>query len=418
MLVAGLMSGTSADGIDAAVVEITGMGWKTRFRLLAFAAEPYPPAVRRRVLEIAGGERVPASEISQLNFLLGELFAHACQSACRRARVPMKRLSLIGSHGQTIYHQGRESFFCGKAVRSTYQIGEPSVIAERTGVTTVGDFRPADVAAGGQGAPLVPFFDYLLYRHPRRGRVVLNIGGIANITAIPAGGVPEDVIAFDTGPGNMLLDALASLATGGKSCYDEDGKFAASGATSEALLERLLRLPYFHQPPPKTTGREQFGREFLQRYFLKGIANARNKPKAYRDALATATAFTAESIARGIADFVSTKFPVTECLVSGGGVQNLFLMEELGRRLRQRKNNHRGTEAQRKSISKKGEARGSRREIKIFSSDENGVPSYAKEAIAFAVLAYHTIHRSPSNLPSATGARHAAILGKVAYGKG
>jgi len=396
MLVAGLMSGTSADGIDVALAEITGIGWKTRIRLRTFQSLPYPPAVRQRVLEISGGASVPASEISQMNFLLGELFARACQTVCRRSRISMKRLALIGSHGQTIYHQNRESSFCGMAVRSTMQIGEPAIIAERTGVTTIGDFRPADVAAGGEGAPLVPFFDYLLYRHPRRGRVVLNIGGIANLTAIPAGGSPQDVIAFDTGPGNMLLDALASLATKGRLSHDPEGKLASRGNVSEPLLRRLLRLAYFRQPPPKTTGREQFGRDFLERYFLNDRGLSQRRLNGLKDALATATAFTAESIACGIADFVLPKFPIAECLASGGGVKNLFLMEQLRRRL---------TSHARQAG------------IRVVSSDETGVPSDGKEALAFAVLAYHTLHRQSSNLCSATGARHPAILGKVAYGK-
>ena len=401
MLVAGLMSGTSADGIDVAVVEITGLGWKTRIRLLTFQSVAYPPAVRRRVLEIAGGEAVPASEISQMNFLLGELFAQACQTVCSRARIAMKRLALIGSHGQTIYHQSRESSFCGKAVRSTLQIGEPSVIAERTGVTTVGDFRPADIAAGGQGAPLVPFFDYLLYRHPRRGRVVLNIGGIANLTAIPARGEVREVIAFDTGPGNMLIDALATLATGGKQNYDSEGQLASQGNISDSLLRRLMRLSYFRLLPPKTSGREQFGKQFLERYFLNEFASS---SKGLRDAIATATAFTAESIARGINHFVLPKFSVRECFVSGGGVKNLFLMQQLRERLMA----GRGTHAP-------GSHRYSR--ITIHPTESIGVPSDGKEAMAFAVLAYHTLRRQPSNLCSATGAHHPAILGKVACGE-
>ena len=401
MLVAGLMSGTSADGIDVAVVEITGLAWKTRVRLLTFQSVAYPPAVRRRILEIAGGAAVPASDISQMNFLLGELFAQACREVCRRARISMKRLVLIGSHGQTIYHQNRESSFCGKAVRSTLQIGEPSVIAERTGITTVGDFRPADIAAGGKGAPLVPFFDYLLYRHPRRGRVVLNIGGIANITAIPARGGPHEVIAFDTGPGNMLIDALVNLATGGRKNFDPEGRLASQGSISESLLRRLMRLPYFQLPPPKTSGREQFGMDFLERYFLKEFVSS---PKGFRDAIATATAFTAESIAYGIGRFILPKFSIQECFVSGGGVKNLFLMDQL----RQRLTAHCGSDDSSPNDFSN---------IPIHPSDSIGVPSDGKEAMAFAVLAYHTLHRQPSNVCSATGALHRAILGKVAYGR-
>ena len=232
MLVAGIMSGTSADAIDVALVEITGLEWKTRFRLIGFHSVPYPAAVRRKILEIAGGGSSSAADISQMNFLLGELYARACQSACRRLKVLIDRLQLIGCHGQTIYHQPSASDFCGSRVRSTLQIGDASIIAGLTGVTTIGDFRPADMAAGGQGAPLVPFFDYLLYRDAKKGRVVLNIGGIANVTAIPAGGGPEDIIGFDTGPGNMLMDAVAQIATGGKLKYDRGGKIAASGQVS------------------------------------------------------------------------------------------------------------------------------------------------------------------------------------------
>ena len=280
MLVADLMSGTSADGIDVALVEITGLEWQTRIRVRAIHFVPYPPAVRRRILKIAGGSSLPASEISQMNCLLGELFARACLKACRQAGIPKKRLGLIGSHGQTVYHQNEVSRYCEMPVRSTFQIGEPAVIAERTGVTTIGDFRTADVAAGGRGAPLVPYLDYRLYRHPRRGRVVINIGGIANLTAIPAGGTPEEVIAFDTGPGNMLLDALAELATKGKQHYDAAGKLAAQGTISETLVRRLLRRAYFRLPPPKTTGREQFGRDYLKRFLATGKFNSsRNRRK-------------------------------------------------------------------------------------------------------------------------------------------
>ena len=399
MLVTGLMSGTSADGIDVALVEITGLGWKTRVRLQAFQTVPYPPPVRRRILEIAGGSPVSVAEISQMNFLLGELFARALRAVCRRSRIPLERVALIGSHGQTIYHQNRSSRFCGVAVRSTLQLGEPAIIAERTGINTVGDFRPADVAAGGQGAPLVPFFDYLLYRHPRRGRIVLNIGGIANLTAIPAGGAPEEVIAFDTGPGNMLLDALAALATHGRSKYDRGGKLASEGRISESLLRRLMRQAYFRRPPPKTAGREQFGRSYLKKNFLRPLGSS---PQGIRDALATATALTAESIACAIADHVLPKFSVAEYFVSGGGVKNRLLMRELQRRLEQ-------------IVPPEGARR--QRRIRILSSDSTGIPPDAKEAVAFAVLAYHTFHRQPSNLCSATGARHPAILGKVVYGR-
>ncbi|MBI4459370.1 MAG: anhydro-N-acetylmuramic acid kinase [Acidobacteria bacterium] len=396
MLVAGLMSGTSADGIDVAVVEITGLGWDTQIQLRAFRSIPCPHQVRRRVLEIASGIPVPASEISQMNFLLGELFARACQTVCRRAGIPLQQLDLIGSHGQTIFHQNRSTHFCGQPVRSTLQIGEPAIIAERTGVTTIADFRPADIAASGQGAPLVPFFDYLLFQHPQRGRVVLNIGGIANLTAIPAGGKPEDVIAFDTGPGNMLLDALARRATKGRSAYDPQGRLARQGRISEPLVRRLLQQKYFRLPPPKTAGREQFGQQYLERYFFREFGHSH---QGILNALATATAFTAAAIARAISGFVLPKFPVEECFVSGGGLKNHFLMKQLDQRLQ--------AMARRAGNSA----------IRILSSDSTGIPADAKEAVAFAVLAYHTYHQKPSNLCAATGARHPAILGKIAYGK-
>ena len=394
MLVAGLMSGTSADGIDVALVEITGLEWQTRIRVRAIHFVPYPLAVRRRVLKIAGGHSLPVSEVSQMNCLLGELFARACLKACRQAGIPQERLGLIGSHGQTVYHQNAVSRYCGMPVRSTFQIGEPAVIAECSGVTTIGDFRTADVAAGGRGAPLVPYLDYLLYRHLRRGRVAVNIGGIANLTAIPAAGTPEEVIAFDTGPGNMLLDALAGRATKGKRHYDAAGKMAAQGNISETRVRRLLRQVYFRLPPPKTTGREQFGGDYLKRFLATGNFNSS------KNALATATALTAESIVRGIGDFVLPKFPVHDCIVSGGGVKNLFLMKELRRRLSAGQERDRGKK---------------RAELRVFTSDSTGIPSGGKEAIAFAVLAYHTLNRRPSNLRAATGARHPAILGKVAY---
>jgi anhydro-N-acetylmuramic acid kinase len=393
MLVAGLMSGTSADAVDVALVDITGLGWNTRVRLRAFHAVPYAPAVRRRILEIAGGASISVSEVSQMNFLLGELFARACRTACRKAGIGIEQVGLIGSHGQTIYHQPAAAHLHGLLVRSTLQIGEPAVIAERTGVTTVGDFRPADLAAGGQGAPLVPFMDYLLFRHPRRGRLALNIGGIANVTAIPVGGRPEDVIAFDTGPGNMLLDALAALASDGRQRFDRGGRLAARGRISEAILKQLMRQTYFHRPPPKTTGREQFGSRYLAKHFTSRFGSSQ---QGNSDAIATAAAFTAESIAHGIATYVLPKFSIVDVFVSGGGAKNRFLMKELTARL-----------AMRGGAS-----------IRVATSDANGMPARAKEAVAFAVLAYHTVHRKPSNLCSATGARHPAILGKVAYGRG
>src|SRR3990172_5084682 len=256
------MSGTSADGIDVAFVRVTGRGRNLRARLERFCTFPYSAAVRRAVLRVANANRQPVlsvAEISQLHFLLGELYAEAVQRAGRRFRLPLKRIDLIGCHGQTVYHQPTPEPFAGRRIASTLQLGEAQVLAERTGIPVVADFRPRDLAAGGQGAPLVPFVDYLLHRHPRRGRVALNLGGIANVTVIPAGVRPEQVIAFDTGPGHMVIDAVVERVTRGRRPFDRNGALAARGHARPALLRRLLRHPYFRRRPPQSTGRGEIG---------------------------------------------------------------------------------------------------------------------------------------------------------------
>src|SRR6202162_1740842 len=258
MRVLGIMSGTSADGIDLALARISGRPPRLSIKLEAHHHVPFPADVRKAILRVANSEPTNPAEISQLNFALAEEYALAAASACKAWRIPMRRISLIGSHGQTIYHQGAPSSFLNHSrVSSTLQIGEPSVIAERTGVTTIGDFRPADMAAGGQGAPLVPFVDYLLYRHPTRSRVALNIGGIANVTVIPAGAKPKDVFAFDTGPGNMLVDALVEKFTNGRSHYDKDSEMALRGWMLPKLLNEMMSHPFLQNEAPKTAGREQ-----------------------------------------------------------------------------------------------------------------------------------------------------------------
>ncbi len=244
----GIMSGTSADGIDVALVRMVGRG----AALENFAAFPFPREVRKIILEMGEGRKVATGEISQLNFLLGELFASAALAACKKFRVAPSRIDVIGSHGQTVFHQGVPSLFNGKRVASTLQIGDPSVIAGRTGITTVGDFRPADMAAGGQGAPLVPYVDFLLYRHARIGRVALNIGGIANVTVIPAGATLDNVFAFDTGPGNMVIDALVRHFTQGRNRFDRNAEMACKGELLPGLLYAMLRDSYFSELPPKT----------------------------------------------------------------------------------------------------------------------------------------------------------------------
>jgi len=388
MLVLGLMSGTSADGIDVALVRITGAATRSpsapRAQLVNFAAFPYPPAVRDAVLRLANGAATTTRETSQLNFRLGELFAAAALRACRKFRVSPRRISLIGSHGQTLYHQGAPSQFLGARVASTLQLAEPAIIADRTGITTIADFRPADMAAGGQGAPLVPFVDYLLYRHPRRGRVALNIGGIANVTVIPAGASSEDVFAFDTGPGNMIIDALAAHFTRGRLRYDRDAQLARRGRLVPELLDNLLAHPFSRKAPPKTAGREEFGAPYVAHL----IATAKPRRVRPADLIHTATAYTSVSIARAFRNFIFPRVRVGELIISGGGARNPLLVAYLAALLPS---------------------------LKIISADEFGVPGDAKEAFAFAVLACETWRQHANNLPSATGARHPAILGTISY---
>lgn len=354
------MSGTSLDGIDVAVVDIRGRVIRT----VAFHTTPYTRETREAVLAVSNTTATTAA-IARLGFRLGGLYGRAVVETCRRTRVPLESIDLVGCHGQTIYHEG------GVA---TMQIGEAAVVAEITGIPVVSDFRTRDIAAGGQGAPLVPYVDYLLFRHARRSRIVLNIGGIANITAIPAGARPEDVAAFDTGPGNMVIDALALAASGGKQHYDRGGRIAARGKVIPQLLKELLADPYYRKKPPKTAGREQYGKEFVAR--LKG---------PLPDLVATATVLTAATIAMGVR---RAGGPFDELIVSGGGAHNPRIMNHVAALLP---------------------------EVAIAASSDYGVDIDAKEAIAFAVLAYQCRRRRTSNLPSATGAGKPVILGKLSY---
>src|ERR1051326_8325927 len=252
MIVAGVMSGTSADGIDVAIVRLMGRGFRTKLELLSRFEAPYPANVRRAILAAMNARAAKVADLARLNFVLGELYADAVYAASKSANL---KLELIGCHGQTLYHQGAILPFLGRDIACTWQSGEGSIIAARTRVPTVTDFRPADMAAGGLGAPLVPFLDYLLYRHERRGRIVQNIGGIANFSAIPAGAGPEQVIAFDTGPGNMVIDAVTEKLFGKP--FDRDGRIAARGKPLEPVLVRLLGGAFFRRNPPKTAGRDR-----------------------------------------------------------------------------------------------------------------------------------------------------------------
>ena len=355
MRVAGLISGTSADGIDVAVIDIDQHGMS----MVASGSEPYPAEVRNAILSASNAD-THTSTIARLNFLLGELFADAVPRVCARTRTPVHSIDLIGSHGQTIFHEGDAIDFHGRRVASTLQIGESAVIAARTGVPVISDFRVGDIAAGGKGAPLVPFLDYRLFRSDIEGRVALNIGGIANITVIPAAARPEQVIAFDTGPGNMIMDQLAPP-------YDRNGEKARAGKVNQGLLATLLADPYYSAAPPKTAGREQYGPEFIRR---TGID------------IATA----AELTARTISGAIDRSSGISEVIVSGGGAHNGYLMDRVRALLPGRK---------------------------VSTSADHGMDIDAKEAVLFALLAYESWYRRTCNVPSATGARRAVVLGKL-----
>ena len=384
MLVLGLMSGTSADAIEVALARISGAALRLNAKLLNHTSIVFPAGLRKEILRVAEQQSISAGELSQLNFRLGETFAEAALAACRRFRVAPKKIALIGSHGQTIFHQGRPVPYFGHATASTLQIGEPAIIAARTGITTVADFRPADMAQGGQGAPLVPYADYLLYRHEKLGRVSLNLGGIANITVIPANAKPSQVFAFDTGPANMLIDALVAHFTHGRQRYDKNAHLAQQGRSIPALIDELMRDPYLKLAPPKSTGREYYGSDYRERLRRLG---RRHKAKP-NELIRAATIFTALSIVDALNRFVLPKTKIHQLIVSGGGAHNPLIMGQMSAALPQ---------------------------IQIVPSSQLGVPEDAKEAFAFALLAYETFHHRPSNVPSATGARGLAILGKISY---
>lgn len=385
--VAGLMSGTSVDGIDAAIVDVG----PASVELLAFKTFPYPSAVRKAVFELFRRETGHVDDSCHLNFVLGELFAQAVISLSRSSGIALKTIDLIGSHGQTIHHIPAGRRFGGRLVRSTLQIAEPSVIAERTGITTVADFRPRDIAAGGQGAPLVPYADLFLFGHKRRSRAIQNIGGIANVTYLPAGGGIDDVLAFDTGPGNMMIDRIVGRLTEGRKAFDRGGAMAAKGTVNEPLLAKLMRHKYLKRKPPKTTGREEFGTQFADTVYDE----ARKQGVKGLDILATVTAFTARSIADAYRRFLPG--PVDDVIVCGGGAWNRTLLCMLRQEMT----------AGHKLCAP----------VVVVQMDEIGLSADAKEAVSFAILAAETIRGRPSNVPSATGARCPAVLGKIVPGR-
>ena len=382
MIVAGVMSGTSADGVNVALLRLIESP-RRRVELIGHEEYPYPAKVRGAVLAAMNASQASVGDLARLSFVLGEVYADAVLATQRRFRV---KAELVGCHGQTLYHQGEVARFLGKSVAATWQSGEGSVLAARVGVPVVSDFRPADMAAGGKGAPLVPFLDYLWFRHERLGRIVQNIGGIANLSAIPARAAPTDIMAFDTGPGNMVIDAVMDRMY--RRAFDRNGRVAASGIVLERVVEKILLERFFRVKPPKTAGREEFGREFVSR-FLRACGKVRKQ-----DIVATATALTARSIVDAIRKFVfstgSRRHTFHEMILSGGGALNSTLVGMLA-----------------EGLAPLG--------IQLRFSNEFGLPTEAKEAVAFAVLAYETWHRRPSNVPSATGALRPAVLGKVSY---
>jgi anhydro-N-acetylmuramic acid kinase len=367
--VIGLMSGTSLDGVDAALVEVAGVGASTRARMVAFRSSQYTDAEQAR-LHALMSRPADARALCEGNFLLGERFALAALELMSEAGPA----DLVGSHGQTIWHQPPSA----GGVASTLQLGEPAVIAARTGLVTVGDFRVADVAAGGEGAPLVPYTDWVLYRQPGRVRALQNIGGIANVTVV--GERADDVIAFDNGPGNMMIDALAPRASNGADTIDRDGAFSAAGRVQEDLLAALLDDEFLRRPPPKSTGRERYGRARVEAWA------AAHADRAPRDLLATLVAFTADAIADSYRRFVLVRGPVDEVAVGGGGAHNATLMARLAAALAP---------------------------IPVRAFSDGAVTADAKEAVAFAVLAVQSIHAEPANLPRVTGAERRAVLGKI-----
>lgn len=382
MTVIGLMSGTSGDGITAAVTKIAGNYATTELSVVSYETYLYDKDFRQRIFDIFDPETSSVNAICEMNFEIGQKLAEAALNVAKKAGVSMSEVDLIGSHGQTIYHIPRPPEKGN--VRSTLQIGEPAVIAQQTGVLTIADFRKMDVAAGGEGAPLVPYVDYILFSKRGKGMTLQNIGGIGNVTYIPPGAKEDDVIAFDTGPGNMVVDMLVQLYTESRLGYDSEGSMALRGKVNDRMLDELMNMPFFRMRPPKSTGRELFGKDFVFSFKRKADDLHLNP----EDAIATATALTVESIAKSYEDYVIPHGKVEEVYVAGGGMRNKTMMSWLGKRLGG---------------------------LPVRSFDELGVQSEAREAAYFAVLANEFIHGNYSNLPNATGAKARTILGSMCY---
>ncbi len=377
-LVIGLMSGTSMDGIDTALVRITGCGFDTNIELLEFATYPYENRIRFALQEI---NNLSATKLSDLNFVVGEAFSDATISIIEKAGLTPDEIDLVGSHGQTVYHNppSIESEFS-----STLQIGEADVIAEKTGITTIADFRTRDMALGGEGAPLVPYVDYLLFRDEQKIKIALNIGGIANSTLVTSN--LDEVFAYDSGPGNMLIDDVVRIHTHGKENFDDKGKLAENGDVEYKILYHLLNSDYYKEKPPKTTGRERYGREEAEKLYKL----VENKSISLNVLISTLVQFTVDTIYNSYEDFIFSKWKIEEVILSGGGAFNAVMVERLAEKLKP---------------------------IPLNISDKYNIPPDTKEAIAFAILANESIFTNYSNLPNVTGARSGAPLGKISIGK-
>lgn len=410
--VIGLMSGTSVDGIDAAIVEISGNGLETEVDLIAFETFPFPSGVPQRILSLCQPDTGRVDDICEMNFYIGHLFAEAVKHILEKSGMRASDIDLIGSHGQTIHHLPEDPNTISKGIGmeawkhgrvgpqpsrlpplqplptarnikkpSTLQIGEPAVIAHETGIPTIADFRVADMAAGGQGAPLVSYIDYLLFHNKTKTVGLLNIGGIANLTVLPANGTFDSVCAADTGPGNMCIDAVITEITQGTERYDKAGQRAAQGTPHQPIIDEWLKHPFFDQSPPKTTGREMFGHT----YAMECLAVCRDHKLSDNDCLATLTELTVQTIIDYIERFITGQSPIDVLYVSGGGVHNRTIMRRLGEQLPN---------------------------TAVEPVDNSGISADAKEAMAFAILANETLHGNPGNLPSATGASVRKVLGK------
>lgn len=380
--VIGIMSGTSADGIDTVLTEISGYGKEIRVKQLDFLFVPFERRVKDRIIRIGEGAFGGSAELCKLSNLLGILYGEACLALCKKAGISPSEIDLAGNHGQTVWHMPVKEEYLGYTVTGTLQIGEDARIAEALGCPVIGDFRVRDLAAGGLGAPLVPYTEYLLYRREDKTVALQNIGGIGNVTILPKNCELEQVTAFDTGPGNMVIDALTVRLTNGNQSYDEGGRLAAAGTVNELLLRHLLKDPYLQRRPPKTTGREYFG----EKYAAELLAFAAENGISLLDCLATATRFTAESIRAGLWDFASAQPDLL--IVGGGGSKNHTLMEHL---------------------------RDCLPECKVVTNEDVGYDSDSKEAVAFAVLANEALGGMTNNVPSVTGAAHPVVMGKISW---